>query len=118
MIFWVATPCNLVKIYRSFEGTYRLRLQCRKVSQARNSSKSLLIAAFLLDLLLGPEDGGDTFFRMSVDFYRTTLHYKSKDRTLHNHQCENAAPILILYIKFSCHNVSYHTPPKRLDRFL
>jgi hypothetical protein len=26
--------------------------------------------------------------------------------------------VYILYIKFSCHNVSYHTPPKRFDRFL
>ena len=24
---------------------------------------------------------------------------------------------LVLYIKFPCHNVSYHTPPKWIDRF-
>jgi hypothetical protein len=39
----------------------------------------------LFCLFFNPEDGGE----MSVDFQRTTWHYVSEHRTLHNHHCEN-----------------------------
>jgi hypothetical protein len=38
-IVWDMTPCSPVKANRRFGGTYRLRLQRRRVSQARNKHK-------------------------------------------------------------------------------
>jgi hypothetical protein len=35
-IFWDITPCNLLKVNRRFRGTYRLYLQGRRISRARN----------------------------------------------------------------------------------
>jgi hypothetical protein len=34
--FWDVMPCSLLKINGRFGGTYRLHLQCRRVSQATN----------------------------------------------------------------------------------
>jgi hypothetical protein len=39
-IFWDITPCSLLKVNRRFGGTYRLHLQGRKISRARNQSES------------------------------------------------------------------------------
>jgi hypothetical protein len=44
---------------------------------------------FLLDLLIGPEDGSNVFLKKSVDFYQTTCQYNPEDCTLHNHSCWN-----------------------------
>jgi hypothetical protein len=37
---WDITPCSLLKINRFFEGTYRLQLQSRRISQARNQREA------------------------------------------------------------------------------
>jgi hypothetical protein len=39
-IFYVATPCSLVKAYRCFGGTYGLHLLDKIVSKARNRQKA------------------------------------------------------------------------------
>jgi hypothetical protein len=38
-IFWVTTPCGPLKVNRRFGGTFRLYLQDRRISQARNQSE-------------------------------------------------------------------------------
>jgi hypothetical protein len=39
-IFWVTTSCSPLKVNRRFGGTYRLHLEVRRVSQARNQRES------------------------------------------------------------------------------
>jgi hypothetical protein len=39
-IFWDITPCSTAKVNRCFVETYRLHLQWRRVSQARNQHES------------------------------------------------------------------------------
>jgi hypothetical protein len=39
-IFWDITPCISMKVNRRFGGTYRLHLQGRRISKARNQSES------------------------------------------------------------------------------
>jgi hypothetical protein len=39
-IFWDITPCSPLKVNRRFGGTYRLNLQGRKISRARNQRES------------------------------------------------------------------------------
>jgi hypothetical protein len=41
VILWVVTPSNSVDFHQTFEGTYRLHLQCRRVSEARNQREIL-----------------------------------------------------------------------------
>jgi hypothetical protein len=48
----------------------------------------LLRVTFLLGLLLKPEDG-DMYMKPSVDFQRITRRYIKRNKTLHNHSCEN-----------------------------
>jgi hypothetical protein len=47
-IFWDITPCSLLKVNRRFGGTYRLHLQDRRISEARNQyetcSKPMLVS--------------------------------------------------------------------------
>jgi hypothetical protein len=38
-IFWDITPCSPLEVNRLFGGTYRLHLQGRRISRARNQSK-------------------------------------------------------------------------------
>jgi hypothetical protein len=40
-IFWDITPCSPLIVNRRFEGTCRLRLQCRRMSQGEVGSKLL-----------------------------------------------------------------------------
>jgi hypothetical protein len=56
---------------------------------ARNPALYLLNAGFMFGIFFGPEDGGDMFFRKSVDFQRSTWHCIPEDRGLHSHCCEN-----------------------------
>jgi hypothetical protein len=39
-IFWDITPCNPMKVNRRFEGTCRLHLQDRRISQARKQHEA------------------------------------------------------------------------------
>jgi hypothetical protein len=39
-IFWNVTPCSLLKVNQRFEGTYRLHLQGRRISQERHQHES------------------------------------------------------------------------------
>jgi hypothetical protein len=47
-IFWDITPHSPVKVDRRFGGTYCLRLQGRRVSEARNQHKDLFAVCFIL----------------------------------------------------------------------
>jgi hypothetical protein len=58
-IFWDITKCSPLKVNRRIGGTYRLHLQSRRISQARNDGE----ASFLVRLFFDTEDGGDMFFR-------------------------------------------------------
>jgi hypothetical protein len=42
-VFWDATPCNLIEVYRRFVGTYCLHLQGRGISRARKQASSARI---------------------------------------------------------------------------
>jgi hypothetical protein len=86
-IFWDITLCSPLKVNRRFGGTYRLHLQGRNISWARNQEALLATCfhvGFLLGLFFDPEDGGDVFLRnvswLSTDY--TALHprrlYSSK----------------------------------------
>jgi hypothetical protein len=62
-IFLDITPCSLLKVKRRFGGTYRFRLQGRRISLARNQHESRWQAELLLGLFFDPEDGGNMFLR-------------------------------------------------------
>jgi hypothetical protein len=42
IIFWDITPCSPLSVNRRFGGTYRLYLQGRKISRARNQRERVL----------------------------------------------------------------------------
>jgi hypothetical protein len=69
-IFWDMTPCSPLKINRRFGGAYRLHLQVRRISRARNQRESRYAVlatcfhvGFFIDLFFVREDGGDMFLR-------------------------------------------------------
>jgi hypothetical protein len=84
-VFWDTMPCSTLKVNWRFEGTYRLHLQGRRISRARNQRESFLLttcfnAGFLLGLFFYPEDGGNMFLsnfdRLPTDnmtLYATTV---------------------------------------------
>jgi hypothetical protein len=74
LLSWDITPCSSLKVNRRFGGTYRLHLQCRRISQARNQR----------------EVGGKDSFQL------TTRRYIPEDSTLHNHRCENLKSYILL----------------------
>jgi hypothetical protein len=66
IIFWGITQCSLLKVIGRFGGTYRLHLQGRRISRARNQLESRWKApAFTM-----------------VAFQRSTRYYIPEDRTL------------------------------------
>jgi hypothetical protein len=79
-IFWDITPCSPFKANWRFGGTFRLHLQSRTVSQARNQRESRWQA---------DEMEATCSTETSVDFQRTTRRYIPEDRTLRYHRCEN-----------------------------
>jgi hypothetical protein len=91
---WNITPCSPLKVNRRFGGTYRLHLQSRRISQARNQLGAGSIA-FLFGLFFYPEDG-DMFSETSVHFQETTRRYIPEETTLHNHRCENLEPYILI----------------------
>jgi hypothetical protein len=62
-MFWGITQCNPVNVSWDFGGTYRFRVQGRKVNQVCNQYEecSLLQIAFLLGLPIDSEYGADMF---------------------------------------------------------
>jgi hypothetical protein len=55
-IFWDITPCSALKVIRRFGGSYRLRLQGRRISRARNQRESRWQPELLLGLFFDPAD--------------------------------------------------------------
>jgi hypothetical protein len=76
-IFWDITPRSPLKVNRRFGGTYRLHLQGRRISQARNQREA---------------DNKHILFETSADFQRTSRCYIPEDRILHNYYCAGNAP--------------------------
>jgi hypothetical protein len=80
------TPCRPLKVSRHFEGTYRLHLQGRKISRARNQHESTFSPAFTLiscsayssTLKIEAICSSETSF----DFQGTTQRYIPDDRSL------------------------------------
>jgi hypothetical protein len=89
-VFWDITPCSPLSVNRRFGGSYRLHLQGRKISQARNRCQA---GSKENSGLLKTE--ATCFSEMSVDFKRTTRRYIPEDRNLHNHRCENLKSYMI-----------------------
>jgi hypothetical protein len=64
-ISWDITQCSPMKVNRPFGGTYRLHLEGRRISRARNQSESKVQfsarfhSGFLLGSSFEPEDKGD-----------------------------------------------------------
>jgi hypothetical protein len=73
-IFWDITPRSPLKANTSFGGTRRLRLQGRRISQARNRHQSRWQAK-----QMGESCSSET----SVDFQRNRGRYIAENRTLH-----------------------------------
>jgi hypothetical protein len=79
-IFWDITPCSSLSVNRCFGGTYRLHLQGRRISRARNQRESRshplnLFSTLTMETICSSET--------SVDTQRTTRRYVPKDGTLH-----------------------------------
>jgi hypothetical protein len=47
-IFWDVTPCNMVEVYRCFDGKYCLHLYGRSLSKGRNKQSTLCSLCSLL----------------------------------------------------------------------
>jgi hypothetical protein len=87
-IIWDITPFSPFNINRCFGGTYRLHLQERIISRARNQCESRWQAE--LCLFFDPEDGSEIFLR-DVGWLSNGLSgvISQKIATLHNHRCED-----------------------------
>jgi hypothetical protein len=84
----------------TFRRSLLLYLKRKKVSQESNQQQALLlIVSYLLGMLFGPEDRGNTLIRNVGDFPRFIRRYMLDDRTLHNNHC---GYILFLYLIFIC----------------
>jgi hypothetical protein len=70
-IVWCITPCSPLKVNRRFGGTFRLRLEARRINLTRNQRESRWKAQFPRNV-----DG------LSTDY---TAFYTY----IHNHRCEN-----------------------------
>jgi hypothetical protein len=76
-IFWDVTPCSLLEVNRRFGGTCRLRLQCRRISQAKSQRGSRWQAEPTL------KKKATCSSETSVDFQWTTRSYLSGGIILH-----------------------------------
>jgi hypothetical protein len=76
-IFLDITLCSPLKANRRFGRTFRLKLQCMRISRERNQRES------------GWQSEEICYSETSVDFQQTTLPYIPEDITLYNHHCEN-----------------------------
>jgi hypothetical protein len=91
-IFWDITSCNPLRVIRRFGGTYRLHLQGRKISRARNQRERWFLAQIIFSTL---KMEATCFSETSADTQRTTRRYIPEDGTLHNHRCENLTSYII-----------------------
>jgi hypothetical protein len=82
-VFWDMTPCSPLNVNRRFWGTFRLNLQGRRISQARNQANSacyLFQTGFLITLFLDLKLEALYSSETVVDFQRTSLRrYISED---------------------------------------
>jgi hypothetical protein len=78
IIFWDITPCNPLKVNRSFGETYRLHLQGLKISRVRNQRKSRGQAELCLAYSTLKMEATCSY-ETSVDFQQTTRHYIPED---------------------------------------
>jgi hypothetical protein len=95
------TSCSPLKANRSFRGTCRLHLHGLRIRRARNQSVKQVASRALVsfsDYSLILEMEAKYFDETSIDFHRPTQCYIPKDRTLHNHCCENAKSYATYYI--------------------
>jgi hypothetical protein len=79
IILWDITPCSPLEVSRRFGGTYRLYLQGRRISRARNQSEAgrKLWSVYSLTLKMEGIYSAETTF----DFQRTTRCYIPEYRT-------------------------------------
>jgi hypothetical protein len=104
-VFWDITPCTPLKVNRRFGRIYRLHLQGRKMSRARNQLESCLPPPFTLVSCSAYSSTKKMeaicCSETSVDFQRTTRRYIAEDGTLHNHHCGNLKSYILegFYVK-------------------
>jgi hypothetical protein len=110
-IFWDTTSCSPLKINRHFAETYRLHLQGRRISRARNQSASRWQAG--LCSFFDPEDGSYMFLRNVGCFQRTKRGVIPQDSTLHNHRCENLKSYILNVVYSLCKFIIRR--PKRIN---
>jgi hypothetical protein len=80
-IFWDITPCSPLKVDRRFGVSYRIHLQVRRISQARNqhearSKQSSASSILKVEAIYSSETSEDY----------TAI---PGDKAVHNHSCEN-----------------------------
>jgi hypothetical protein len=85
-VFWDITSCNPFKVSRRFGVTCRY-LEGRRICQARHQREA------------GSKHSSASS-ETSIDFQLTIRRYIPKDRTLHNHRCENLKPHVICLVYF------------------
>jgi hypothetical protein len=106
-VFWDVTPCSRLKFKGRFGRKFSLHLKDRTLSQARDEHEegcNLLHAAFLIGFFGDTEDG-DVPLKRPLN--SNVLHgvVSVKDKTLHNHSCEN----LICYILYFIFSIEWET---------
>jgi hypothetical protein len=69
--FWDITTCSPLKVNQHFRGTYRLHLQGRRISRARNQHESRWQAELKMEAICSSET--------SADFQHTTRCYIPED---------------------------------------
>jgi hypothetical protein len=79
---------STIHVQIRFGGICRLRLQGRRISKALSQHGSVASRAVFAWLVLGPWSCTCSS-ESSVAFQRTTRRYIARDRTLHEHRCEN-----------------------------
>jgi hypothetical protein len=103
-VFRYITPCSPLRVIRRFGGTYRLHLQGRKISWARNLRQSRW------QVKLYSEDEGDIFLR--------NVGWISRDYTalysIRNYYCLSPALTLVFArLIFPSWRWRRYVPPKR-----
>jgi hypothetical protein len=109
-MFWDITPCSPLKVNWRFGGTYRLHLQGRRISRARNQRESRCLSlppaltpfscsAYSSTLKTEAIYSSET----SLDIQRTTRRYIPEDSTLRYHRCENLKSYSKIHYKLLDH---------------